>query len=217
MSAQKRQLFFQPATLIIVVILGVLIVLSFACRKSTENGTDAEPAKTTAGAPPSKQSLGDLINSARFWRPAFVSWCGRAAPDFTITDITGKAHKLGEYRGKDVLLVFWATWCGPCKVEVPHLIALRNVIGQDKLAILAVSYITPRPLETTEKVRAFVSYNKINYTVFSVDPAVMPEPYNQITSIPSAFFIDPQGKIKLITEGTLSLGDIKAILRAEQP
>jgi thiol-disulfide isomerase/thioredoxin len=132
-----------------------------------------------------------------------------------LTDINGKQHKLSDYRGKDILINFWATWCGPCKIEVPHLIALRNLVGEDKLVMLAISYKSAYPPETTEKVKAFVEQNKINYTVFSIDPGSMPSPFDRISGIPCSFFIDSEGKIKLATEGLLSLGEIKAILAAE--
>jgi peroxiredoxin len=162
-----------------------------------------------------KTSLMDVIRLARTWQPAYTSWFGQKAPNFTLTDIIGKKHTLSDYRGKDVIIIFWATWCGPCKAELPHLIALRNLIGEDKLAMLAISYITPFPPENTEKVKDFVKQNKINYTVFSIDRSTIPLPFSQVTSIPCSFFIDPEGKIKLATEGLLSLGEIKAILQAE--
>ena len=155
-----------------------------------------------------KLSLNDVIKAARTWQPAYTSWFGQKAPDFTLTDITGKQHKLSDYRGKDVMLIFWATWCGPCIIEIPHLIALRNLIGDNKLAMLAISNENPA------LVKQFVADKKINYTVFSTDTFSMPTPFNTITSIPCSFFIDPNGKIKLATVGTLSLGGIKAILQA---
>ena len=159
-------------------------------------------------------SLSDVIRSAQTWGPAYNSWRGREAADFTLTDIAGKRHKLSDFRGKDVMLVFWATWCSPCIMEVPHLIALQNIIGKEKLAILAISHISPN--STTEMVKNFVKQNqRINYTVFSVDAETMPAPFNYITVIPCSFFIDKQGKIKLATEGLLSLGDMKGILLAE--
>ena len=119
-----------------------------------------------------------------------------------------------DYRGKDVMLVFWATWCRPCIVEIPHVIAFQNVVGKEKLAVLGISYISP--INSEQKIRSFVAQNeRINYAVFAVDERAMPEPYNMIQGIPSSFFIDPEGKIKLATSGLLSLGYMKAILQAE--
>lgn len=156
-----------------------------------------------------KWSLNDVINAARTWRPAYIAWFGRKAPDFTLTDINGKKHQLSDYRGKDVMIIFWASWCGPCIIEVPHLIALRNTIGKDKLAMLAISNENPA------LVKQFAAYKKINYTVITAGTTDMPEPYNRVRSIPSSFFIDSEGKIKLATSGLLSLGEIKAILQAK--
>lgn len=177
----------------------------------------SEPAKVDAEPSVSpKLSLNDVIRAARTWQPAYTSWYGKMAPDFTLTDITGKQHKLSDYRGKNVMIIFWATWCRYCIPEIPHLIALRNTISEDKLAILAISYISVMPPETTETVKDFVKKNKrINYPVFSTDPRAMPAPFNSVNSIPSSFFIDPEGKIKLATAGLLTLGYMKAILQAE--
>jgi peroxiredoxin len=191
-------------------------VLSGASAEDAEEPSKPlEPAKPQTQRESSpKLSLDEVIRSARGWGAVYTSWYGRTAPDFTLTDIAGKQHKLSDYRGKDVMLVFWATWCRPCIMEIPHLIALQNVIGKDKLAVLAISYITP--VNTTEMVKRFVEQiEQINYTVFSTRESTMPAPYNTIQGIPSSFFINPKGKIKLATSGLLTLGYMKAILEAE--
>jgi peroxiredoxin len=228
MSKKNNQLIF-----VLAVIIAAVLVLP-GCKKrpveQAQTGNDNEislPAPVVEKPPknvkpevavpagPKKIHLTDVIKAARKWRPAYTHWVGETALDFTLTDINGKQHKLSDYRGKDVLITFWATWCSPCKVEVPHLVALRNLISEDKLAILAISYTSILPRETPEKVKAFVKQNKINYTVFSVDRRTMPTPFRRITGIPCSFFIDPQGRIKLATEGLVSLGETKAILQAE--
>lgn len=165
--------------------------------------------------PAAKPTISAIVARARYWRPIFTGQYGKPAPDFTVTDLAGEKHTLNQYRGKNVILNFWATWCKPCIVEIPHLIELQNSIGEDKLAILAISYITP--MNSAEKIRKFVAARPaINYTVIATDMEDMPKPYNLITGIPSSFFIDPQGKIKLATEGLIPLQDIKAIIEAER-
>jgi peroxiredoxin len=93
-------------------------------------------------------------------------------------------------------------------MEIPHLVALRNSIGEDKLAMLAISNEPP------VLVKKFVTEQKLNYTAL-LNPGNMPEPYSFVNAIPCSFFIDPDGIIKLATEGLLSLGAIKAILQAK--
>ena len=206
-----------------VVLLTVVIITAIAfwagCKKgpSGQTNTQSEQEKPTTNIenPTVGTSLSDVIRYRRTWDTAFTSWYGKTAPDFTLADITGKQHKLSDYRGKDVMLIFWATWCGPCIQEIPDLIELRKTIDEDKLAMLAVSYITTMPPNTTEIVKGFVERQKINYTALSVDRSDVSAPYNQINSIPCSFFIDPEGKIKLATLGVLSLDTIKAILQAK--
>ncbi len=185
--------------------------------EQTETLTESaiEPAKPAISPKP---SLKNVISSARTWGPVFTTWYGKEAPDFTLTDIDGKVHRLGDYRGKDVMIIFWATWCGPCRYEIPHLIALRNRVSTDELVMLAISYQTPMPLENAEVIKKFLQENpKMNYTVFSADASTMADPFDKIASIPCSFFIDSAGKIKLATAGLLTLGEIKAILQAEWP
>lgn len=217
MSEQQKQP--HPGRLIITsaIILAAVVILT-GCKKQPAESTQSETRAKTTGesekpdteiATTSKMSLNDVIKAAKTWGPAYQSWDGKMASDFTLTDIAGKQHKLSDYRDKDVLLVFWATWCGPCRREIPDLIELRKTVSEDKLAMLAISNEKP------DLVKGFVAKQKINYTVLLSNPRTMPGPFNTVNAIPCSFFIDAKGKIKLATVGMLSLDEIKAILRAE--
>jgi len=180
-------------------------------------------ADTTAAdspqTPPADDStptltIEQIIRSARTWGPVFGSWYGKQAPDFTISDLAGKQHRLSDYRGKNVMLVFWATWCGPCMMEVPHLVALRNRTPKDKLAILAISYVTR--INPRSAIEQFASRNpRVNYTILAADESQMPAPFNSIRTIPCSFFIRPEGTIKLATAGVLDFETMRAIINAK--
>ena len=135
----------------------------------------------------------------------FSQWFGKSAPDFTVTDIEGKQHSLSDYIGKNVLVVFWATWCPPCRVEIPHLIELRKQESEDDLAIIAISNEGP------EKVKNFAEEQQINYTVATVGNSVIPSPFIDVQYIPTSFFIDSKGRIKNAVIQSLTLEQIKNI------
>jgi len=219
---QKDRAFWLPVS--ISMIMFAAIIIWPGCKKQpaeqsqTEQPnpepTQSEPvAQTTSESAtiditPStdpKVSLNDIIQAARTWESSFTAWYGKPAPDFALTDLAGKEHKLSDYKGKKVLLVFWATWCPPCRKEIPDLIELRETVSEDNLAMLAISNEKP------DLVKSFVAQANLNYTVL-LDQGTLPGPYNTINAIPSSFFIDPEGKIKLATSGLVSLSEIKAIL-----
>jgi peroxiredoxin len=190
-----------------------------AAQQQTNQNVNNAPNLSAPKSPQvktvSKLTLRDIVAYARSWGPAYMKWYGKMSPDFTVTDIKGKSHKLSDYRGKNVMLIFWATWCGPCRQEIPSFIKLRNEIGDDKLAMLAISYIDFR--SSPESVKKFIAANPIiNYTIISTDADSMPSPYNAIYAIPTTFFINPDGTIKIAAEGVTPLPHIKAILEAEQ-
>ncbi|MCX5637499.1 MAG: peroxiredoxin family protein [Planctomycetota bacterium] len=230
MSKQDKRRCCGAAVTILSVVL-VAAVIWMGCKKHPDQPTQterhpeelqsepiakniAEPVKTDTNAPAGpKVSLYSVVKAARTWRPVYTSLYHKPAPDFTLTDTAGKEHKLSDYRGKDVLLIFWATWCRPCQMEVPGLVELRRTISEDKLAMLAISSDKP------DVAKRFVADQEINYTVL-LDKGNMPEPFGVMriysrTGVPCSFFIGPDGKIKLATSGLLSLGDIRAILQAE--
>ena len=207
----------------VIMLAGLPAVLLAGCRKKPDEQARSEqyPGKYTAPEPAadsgipfdgsgSEKTLNDIIRAARTWEPAYKSWHGKHAPDFTLSDINGKQHRLSDYHGKNVMLIFWATWCGPCLMEIPDLIELRKTIGENELAMLAITNERP------ETVKKFVTQQNMNYIVL-LDKGSLAQPYSKVNALPSAFFIDPDGRIKLATIGLIPLNDIKAILQANPP
>jgi thiol-disulfide isomerase/thioredoxin len=220
MTGLKNQTGAWMAVFICVCLIAAMMILS-AVQKPTKTNPllniknepskqQVAPEKTAAETvgKKSRYSLAEIISTARTWTPAYQQWRGKEAPDFLLTDINGKSHKLSDYRGKNVLILFWATWCRPCIIEIPHLVALRNVMGQDKLAMLAISN------EPEALLKAFTVKTNINYTVLSVQRP-LPQPYSFVKYIPESFFVGPDGKFKLAASGALSLGETKAIINAD--
>lgn len=155
-----------------------------------------------------KASLKKVIDAAQTWDPSFDQWWGKIAPDFTLTDIEGNVHKLSNYRGKDVVVVFWATWCGSCKLEIPHLKELRDKLPGERLAILSISNEPPALL------KGFAEKQGINYTVLS-SSGDLPGPFGEVEFIPGSFFIDPEGRFKLAATGLVPTADAEAIVQAK--
>ena len=151
-----------------------------------------------------------IAESQKTWDVAFTASFGKNAPDFSVDDIEGKTHKLSDYQGRNVVVVFWATWCPACNLEIPHLIELRKILAEDKLAILAISNEEP------EHLKHFAESKGINYTVASLGDNPLPEPFANVISIPTSFFIDPEGKIIFAAVGLVPLADAKVIMNIEQ-
>jgi len=112
-----------------------------------------------------------------------------AAPAFQLNDLNGKPVSLAEAKGKIVLLNFWATWCGPCRAEIPDLVDLQKRYA-DKFEIIALATDEDDP----DEVRRFVLQSGINYRVAMSSDAVRRD-YGGIAALPTSFVIDPEGRI----------------------
>jgi cytochrome c biogenesis protein CcmG/thiol:disulfide interchange protein DsbE len=121
------------------------------------------------------------------------------APDFALKDADGKTVHLSEYRGKAVLLDFWATWCPPCKLEIPWLIDLERKNKDRGFEVLGVSMDE----EGWEVVKPFMKEVGMNYRVVIGNDSTA-EMYGGVESLPTTFMIDREGKIASIHIGLTS-------------
>ncbi len=112
------------------------------------------------------------------------------AAEFTLNDENGAAVKLSDYRGKVVLLNFWATWCGPCGVEIPWFVDFEQKYKSQGFAVLGVSMDE----EGWPAVKPFVAERKINYRILLGNDS-MAQLYGGLDSLPTSYIIDRDGKV----------------------
>jgi len=122
--------------------------------------------------------------------PDSLDPAGKPAPDFTLASLDGKNMTLSDLRGQAVLLNFWATWCGPCKIEMPWFIELQKEYGPQGLQIVGVAMDDA----SKEDIQKFVQEMGVNYTILLGKEAVGQE-YGGVDVLPTTFFIDRDGKI----------------------
>ncbi len=113
----------------------------------------------------------------------------RMAPDFTLPRLDGQDLRLSAYRGKLVLLDFWASWCAPCREETPHLIDLQNKYGDRGLQIIGVSMD-----DSPDPARVFYQQFHMNYPVV-MGNAKTGELYGGVLGLPIAFLVRRDGRI----------------------
>ena len=158
------------------------LVSAAACSKGTT---------PPQGAPVEVAGAGD---------PAVVEFLKDPAPvaDFTLTDLNGRTISSSELRGKVVLVNFWATWCPPCRAEIPDLIKLQEKY-RDKLVVVGISEDEIPP----DEVKAFVSEQKMNYPVAMTTPALS-KIFRGVSALPTTFVIDRDGKLQQRHVGMLN-------------
>lgn len=146
-------------------------------------------------------------------RPAFATevFVGSQAPEFVRTDISHKKLDLKAYRGKVILLNFWATWCPPCQVEIPSFVAWQNKYGPRGLQIIGISMDDDPAL-----VLSLYGKLRLNYPVAMGDE-MLGELYGGVFGLPVTFLIDRRGNVRAKYQGETNLKKVELQVQSFLP
>jgi peroxiredoxin len=187
-----------------IVVVAGLIMLAMVNNQASPTATNVsagngstpqdEPKFTITPNPPTTtgaaQSGGPQFTITVGSPPATPILEGTAAPDFTLHDLKGRPVQLSKLRGKVVAVNFWATWCGPCRIEMPGLVKVYDKYREKGLEIVGVSL----DQAGSQVVQEFVDKNGIKFPV-ALDTAQVAQRYGGVTGIPTTFVIDRQGRV----------------------
>ena len=146
---------------------------------------------------------------------ALTPMVGKTAPDFSLEDLSGKKVSLSSYKGKAVLINFWATWCGPCKLETPWLVDLRNQYASKGFEILGISTDDIDRDDTKafdkekKEIAGFVQQMRMPYPVL-IEGDKLSKPYGGLDAMPTSFYVDRAGTIVAAQMGISSKDEMEA-------
>ena len=129
------------------------------------------------------------------------------APSWSLKDLDGNAVTSGEFKGNVLVIDFWATWCQPCRTEIPGYVALQNKYAKDGLVVLGVSTDTAGPAA----VKKFIAKNGVTYRILMSDTAVEAG-FGGMDAIPTTFIIDRDGMIRDRKVGALPAAQYEKLL-----
>ncbi len=139
----------------------------------------------------------------------------KPAPDFTLLDASGRAVRLSDYRGKVVLLNFWATWCRPCSVEIPWFVEFERQYRDRGFEVLGVAMDDAG----CQAVRSFIEARGVNYRILAGTDAIAAL-YGGLGSLPTTMMLDPAGRIEHVHVGLVGRevyeDEIRAMLSAKE-
>jgi thiol-disulfide isomerase/thioredoxin len=176
------------------------------------------PGADNSGAPPARSPKGNLTgspNSAEDDAVADAKVAGKAAPlDFTLKDMNGVDVKLAAFKGKPIVMNFWATWCGPCRAEIPSLVELQKQYGDEGQDVVILGISVDDPIE---KLKPYASQMKMNYPVLVGNGRDdVQDAFGPLWGIPVTVFINRDGRIAKKHSGIASKEqfeqEIKALL-----
>lgn len=199
-------------TLVLGTVLFILAVFAWA------GWANFEYRKQTAERRMAAMPQGEFVVDAATGTPQYVSPLkGKPAPNFTLQDLSGKKVSLSSYKGKAVLVNFWATWCAPCKIETPWLVELRNQYAPQGFEILGVS-AEGDDLKAGDKagwakeqaeITRFVRQMKVSYPMLMNGDSIS-RLYGGLDELPTSVFVDRNGIVVAAQLGLTSKADIES-------
>jgi len=209
----ERRIPVKRNTLVITAVLFILAVFAWAGWANWELRKQAAERRL-ASAPQSQ-----LVPDAAGGEAEYISPLkGKPAPEFALEDLSGKKVSLSSYKGKAVLINFWVTWCGPCKIETPWLIELRNRYAAQGFEVLGISADDLDPddqrklSEEKKEIARFVEQMHIPYPVL-IDGDSLSTPYDGLDALPASYFVDRNGTVVAAQLGLSSKEEIEANIK----
>lgn len=199
----------RPSKVAVLIAMGAVAIAILLVMLAPGSGTNDSPPAVSSG------NLKGSPNSAEEDAATDAKAAGKAAPlDFTLKDMNGVDVKLAAFKGKPIVLNFWATWCGPCRAEIPSLVELQTKYSADgtDVVILGVSVDDP-----VDKLKPYAAQMKMNYPVLVGNGREdVQDAFGPLWGIPVTVFIDRDGKIAKKHSGIASKEqfeqEIKALL-----
>jgi peroxiredoxin len=138
----------------------------------------------------------------------FLFALSAAAHEFTLEDIQGKTHRLSDYRGKWVLVNYWATWCPPCLDEIPELTSLHNAHHDKDLLVIGIAIESG----SRSKVADFVAAHRMSYPIVMGDRTVTAQ-IGEVDALPVSYLYNPQGDLVSFQTGEVTRASVETYIR----